>query len=108
MSYDIDLDAPPHWPLGAVPQFEAWNYTSNCAPMWRAAGVDLAAFDGRTAAECAKPLGEAIAAMEADPERFKAMNPRNGWGSYDSVLDALRELHAGFVRCPGAIVRVCR
>lgn len=33
-----------------------------------------------------------IKGLEADPTRFIAMNPENGWGSYDSLLRVLREM----------------
>lgn len=35
-------------------------------------------------------LDAIIEGLEADPERFRAMNPPNGWGSYDSLLRILQ------------------
>jgi hypothetical protein len=35
-----------------------------------------------------------IAAMKADPEKFKALNPSNGWGDHDSALAFLERVLA--------------
>lgn len=108
MSYDIWLEADigdgKRLPLAALD----WNYTSNCGPMWRAAGADLADFDMLPAGECTADLRSAINNMLADPDRFRAMNPENGWGSYDTLLPALCRLLAAFEEAPKAIVRVSR
>lgn len=85
-----------------------WNYTSNCAGMWRQAGADLAAFDGDPAGECAPLLRAAIEVMESEPATFRAMNPPNGWGDYDDVLEELKRLLKGLEEYPDAIVRVSR
>lgn len=85
-----------------------WNYTSNCGPMWRAAGADLAEFDGKPAGECFPILTDAIAELRANPEKYMAMNPPNGWGSYKSLIPALVELAKGLEPHPKAIVRVSR
>jgi hypothetical protein len=87
---------------------EGWNYTSNCGPMWRAAGADLAEFDGKEAAECLPALEAAIVALHADPETYEAMNPPNGWGSYKSLLPALEALAEDLRRHPRATVTVHR
>ena len=38
------------------------------------------------------PLEKAIIAMEEKPEKFKALNPKNGWGNYNGFLEWLMEL----------------
>jgi hypothetical protein len=118
MSYDINLETTPveeecHHCDGtgrvtSSDELTWWNYTSNCAGMWRKAGADLAAFHGKPASECTPSLKSAIEAMENDPETFRAMNPANGWGSYDSLLEALKTLLKDFQEHPDAIVRVSR
>jgi hypothetical protein len=55
----------------------------------------------------AEYLGTIVAGLEADPERFRAMNPPNGGGDYDSLLVVLREM-LGYSRlaersAPGAV-----
>lgn len=37
-------------------------------------------------------LGQIIAGLVTDPVRFRAMNPENGWGSYDSLLKVLIDM----------------
>ena len=70
------------------------NYTYNVHPMFaRAFGGDgIRQLNNRTGAECITSLEQAIAAMEVEPAIYKAMNPPNGWGDYDSALNLLREL----------------
>jgi hypothetical protein len=118
MSYDITLETTPveeecHHCDGtgrvtSSDELTWWNYTSNCSGMWRKAGADLAAFEGKTAGECAPVLAAAIDAMKADPEPYRAINPSNGWGDYDSLLSSLRTLLRDFEDHPEAIVRVSR
>ena len=37
-------------------------------------------------------IGEAIEKMESNPEKYKAMNPPNGWGNYEGALEVLKEM----------------
>lgn len=107
MSYDIylSIDTGGSEPATVV---ECGNMTSNVAPMWRLAGADLAEFDGRTARDCLPALRLAIAAMEDDAAPYRALNPDNGWGSYESCLVYLRSLVADFAAHPLTQVRVSR
>lgn len=107
MSYDVYLEIDTGGPEPASVGMD-WNYTSNCAPMWRLAGADLAEFDGKKAGECLPYLTKAIASMLADPEPYKALNPENGWGSYRTLVPALRDLAYDFGRHPNATVRISR
>ena len=68
------------------------NQTSNVARMWRAAGVDLSEWKDRPVGEVVEPLSEAVAAMKADPDKYRAMNPPNGWGSYETCLAFLESI----------------
>lgn len=108
MSYWIHLEADLGGPEPLTVGGLDWNYTSNGGPMWRAAGADLAAFDQRPAWECIPVLAAAIGEMEAHPSTYEAMNPENGWGSYETLLPALRTLLSAFQGAPKAIVRVNR
>ena len=98
VSYDVSLEV------------EVWssNMTSNVAPMWRKAGANLAEFEGKEAAECLPILLAAIDEMVAHPDEYKALNPPNGWGSYDSCLRYLRDIAAACERHRGSVVRVSR
>lgn len=99
MSYDVSLynDDEEVWD---------WNYTSNCAPMWRAAGADLATFHERRASECIPSLGDALVELIKNPAKYDAMNPPNGWGSRASLLIALTEMLVACETSPDAIVHV--
>lgn len=48
--------------------------------------------DGLTGPEGAALLNRIIKGMEADPEKFRKMNPDNGWGDYDRFLAVLIEM----------------
>lgn len=39
------------------------------------------------AQELISPLTDGLALMQSEPDRFKALNPENGWGSYDGFLN---------------------
>lgn len=70
--------------------FEA-NITHNLNAMAEEAGIHEAIWRpeeiGIAKAKDLVPILEAgISLMEKDPERFKKLNPKNGWGSYDSFL----------------------
>ena len=47
-------------------------------------------FHGAPCVEAAGPLAEGVRRMEADPAHYRAMNPDNGWGSYEGALEYLR------------------
>lgn len=112
MSYDIWLEADLGGPEPIVIGNLDWNYTSNCAPMWRKAMPEtygLAGMEGMRAGTAAVVLERGIERMEVDPETYKAMNPRDGWGSYNSVLPALKQqLLAAFRQAPEAKVAISR
>ena len=85
-----------------------WNYTHNTSRMANAVLFDAEFpetwwkhLDGMTGADGAALLDRIIRGLEADPARFRAMNPENGWGDYDSFLGVLREMHkASLVEWP--------
>lgn len=92
---------------------ESWNYTHNTNGMIAAA---YEAVSGEATEQASGPLGpvigaawwkrldgargeggleylrQVIAGLEADPDRYRAMNPENGWGDYDRLLDVLRRM----------------
>jgi hypothetical protein len=64
------------------------NYTHNVIDMWVKAGCYDALYksQGFAAANIIPFLVKARDNMEAKPEEYKAMNPKNGWGDYDTAL----------------------
>lgn len=89
----------------------SWNYTHNTNPMVsaaaEAAGYDLGGeswwrwLDGRTIDSGRPFLGAIVHEMETHPDTYRAMNPPNGWGDYDSILHTLREMRD--VRPPSSV-----
>jgi len=102
MSWDASFDG------------ESWNYTHNTNGMIAAAFETMTGIstqpsdfpvlgkiigpvwwkrlDGMNGREGADYLGLIITGLESDPDRFRAMNPANGWGSYDRLLEVLHEM----------------
>ena len=104
MSYDVYIVID----TGAAEPVEVFwrNYTSNCGPMWRHAGADLQDFNGAPCTEAVGPLAEAVKRMEADPDTYRAMNPANGWGDYESCLEFMRDIATACAEHTKASMRV--
>lgn len=107
MSYDIHLEIDTGGPEPAVVGRD-FNMTSNVGPMWRKAGADLADFEGKKAGTVVSVLDAAVAQMKAQPDEYRALNPSNGWGTYEGCLEFLEELRDTCAANPNATVRVCR
>jgi len=54
------------------------------------------------------PLTTSLELLISDPERFKAFNPSNGWGSYDGLITFVQNYLAACFDNPDADVSVCR
>ena len=54
------------------------------------------------------PLSDGLAMLERDPEKFKAMNPKNGWGDYDGLVSFVRSYLEACKATPHAEVSVSR
>lgn len=52
-----------------------------------------------------EPIRAGIARLIAEPDRFKAFNPSNGWGSYEALLEFAQEYADACERHPEATVR---
>jgi len=100
MSYDISLH------IDGEIVGDIGNYTSNVAGMWREAlGHSLSDLHGRTAGDVVDQLGDAVTAMETDPDRYRAMQ-RHQWGTYDGALEYLRSLWASCLVFPQATINI--
>lgn len=107
MSYDIHLVIDTGGPEPVAVGKGDHNYTYNCTPMFRTAmtgGLD--SLNLKTAGSQVERLQSAIASMEAEPGMYRAMNPSNGWGSYEGALQFLRDLEADARAHPKAEFRV--
>lgn len=75
-------------------------------PWWSAVGLGVGAelipalgrcswwelLDRRTGAEGHQLLTALVKELESDPPKYMAMNPENGWGSYKTLLEVLRDM----------------
>lgn len=85
------------------------NYTHNCNtmahvaglyyPVWRPDEIDI-----NFAHQLIPYLRKGIAEMERDPKKFVALNPSNGWGSYDTFLPWLKNYLQACEKYPKAFV----
>lgn len=50
-------------------------------PLWRPDEIGIT-----KANQLIEPLRAGLIALVTDPARFEAMNPENGWGSYDGLV----------------------
>lgn len=114
MSWDADLiDDRGHYE-------GSWNYTHNTSHMIYAvledAGYALGTrvswdgkeypaswwdrLNGMDGPEGAAYLDLIIKGLVADPHRFIAMNPENGWGDYDGLVKVLEEMRTAVPEWP--------
>lgn len=108
MSYDICLQIDTG---GAEPATvrDIGNYTANVSGMWaEALGYPLADLHGRTAADAVGDLRQAVQRMASEREKYRAMEPSNGWGSYEGARDYLTDLLDGCVAHPKTSIYVSR
>lgn len=59
-----------------------------------------------TAHQLIEPLTAGIARLKADPERFKAFNPKNGWGTYEGFVSRLEKLLLNCQEHPDAEISI--
>jgi hypothetical protein len=107
MSLDISLVA-----VRPTTVFDA-NYTHNATDMARAAGIYYAVWRpdevGFTKAGHLIPfLKNGIRIMEYNPERFIALQPANGWGSFETFLPWVKNLLRACEENPDADITVSR
>ena len=86
MSWDVYL----HCPDCGNASFDV-NYTSNVWPMLQVVDFPLRELGEaeHKASVIIKILGPSLKKLRADPEKYRAMNPGNGFGDYDSMIEIL-------------------
>ena len=114
MSWDFSMQAPPCPTCGRSEsdgeRLEA-NYTYTVAPMFREAfGLSLdcgiRSLNGMTGAKACPLISAALDAMRADPDRYRAMEPENGWGSFADEFELLKKIGAWCAGHPDWTLRV--
>lgn len=87
------------------------NYTWNVGVMWFEIypdDVSMVLIEGMTGEASLSKLIHAIKELEANPDKFKGMNPKNGWGSYDGFLNFVKELAKAAIDYPSLVWRASR
>ncbi len=89
------------------------NITHNLGPMAREAGIYMECWRpeeiGITkASQLIEPLTSGLGALQQEPERFKAFNPDNGWGTYEGLVRFVADYLAACRAFPDADVSVWR
>ena len=107
MSLDVSLQAV------RITEVYTANITHNLTRMAKEAGIYEALWRpeeiGVTkASELIVLLRKGLKKLRADPERFKALNPENGWGSYSGFVPWVEKYLAACEENPDAKVEVCR
>lgn len=102
MSLDIWLTK-----LQPVDIFSA-NYTHNVIPMWKEAGVFEVLYEsqGRKARDIVETLKKGVDHMRDNPAIFINLNPKNGWGSYETALPWLQNLVEQCLKNPDAEIHI--
>jgi hypothetical protein len=88
------------------------NITSNLWNMADAACLAEAIWhpdqlDIKKASDLVPFLELGLTELQADRAKFEAMNPANGWGTYDSLCEFVLSYLAACRQYPGAIVVAC-
>lgn len=66
--------------------------TYNLMPMFREAGWDHNELDDWSSEQMLPLAKRVLETLKREPERFRALNPSNGWGSYEDALWFFGEL----------------
>jgi len=110
MSLDVTLfdEVPAHF----ADVFD-FNITHNLCEMADAAGIYKAMWRPEeipvtTAGQLIPLLEAGIEKLMADPAKFEAMNPENGWGDYAGLLRVARRYLAACKDHPNATIQVSR
>lgn len=90
---------------------EVWGRspTYNLYPMWKEAGCPFEeGIEGKLGIELVPALEASLANLKADPSKFKAMNPANGWGNYEELVDVVETMIEAAKKYPKAKVGTWR
>lgn len=90
---------------------EAGNMTWNVNSMYYACLKDMdvelesmSDWNNKPSNEILPHIEGIIRIMESDPNRFKAMNPENGWGNYEGALKWMKEIRIAILLSPDAAI----
>lgn len=95
MSLDLTITADPCIYCGREPESISLNYTYNVSPMWYKVfprDDGMVQIEGMTGKEASLKLRTAIKALEQRSEEMLAIEPANGWGTFEGFLQFLKKL----------------
>lgn len=89
------------------------NITHNLGEMAEAAGIYKALWRPEEigiakAAQLIEPLEQGLNVLRSDPEKFRAFNAPNGWGTYEGLVSFVEKYLAACREHPDADVSVSR
>lgn len=115
MSLDVYLECHKCNPCADHGAHELWsaNITHNLGPMAEAAGIYSELWRPEEigidkAAQLVLPLRAGLTRLVAEPSRYRAHNPPNGWGDYEGMVRFVRDYIEACGEHPDARVRVSR
>ena len=107
MSYDVSLVINTGHQNAEV--CDVGNMTYNVSPMFQEAlgGDGLMGMQGHKAKDSIPLLQQAVKDMRDHPDKYKAMNPSNGWGDYHGALAYLEKLLESCKDHPRCTIYIC-
>lgn len=85
------------------------NITYNLSTMWHLAGVPFdRGIEGMPAKELEPALRRSLEMLRAEPDEYRRLNPANGWGSYEGLVEAVESMLYAVGAYPDAIVETWR
>ncbi len=93
-------------------KLSAFNITHNLHKMADAVGLYNVLWHpeeiGITlASQMILPLEKGIKELEANPDKYKAYNPPNGWGNYENLVSFCKSVLQKCYEYPDAVVEAC-
>jgi len=90
-----------------------YNITHNLADMASKAGLHKALWrpeeiGASKAGELVKPLRKGLKLLKKKPELFKKLNPENGWGDYDGLVEFVEKYLDVCENVPEADINISR
>jgi hypothetical protein len=109
VKYEEDKDNEHH---DEIEVFTA-NITHNLGKMANEAGIYIALWrpeekEVERASELIRPLSVGLDKLRSNPKRFKRLNPPNGWGDYEGLVDFVSRYLKACIKFPDAKVSVWR
>ena len=105
MSYDISLEINTGFEDREV--VDVGNITYNITPMFvKSMGKNLSDFNDKKCREMIPILRIGVIELANNPEKYRKLNPVNGWGNYDGALNYLRKLLVSCEENPNCTIKV--